>query len=379
MRRGTPLTVLALLLLIPLLIAGCGGGDDGGAAADGPLIGIQDDRIANPDSDPAERVALADTLDAPAMRVDLRWDLVAPTQPADPRDPGDPAYVWDRYDAIIDAASARDIEVLFTIWGTPPWAVDPDAPDEGFPQWGRRPLDTAAPGAFAEAAARRYAPRGVRRWEAWNEPNIPLFLRPQYERRGERWVAVSPDTYSEMATAIHAGIKAADPDAVVAGGVTAPAGNREPSGTGSRVPPQEFVRLLSRPGLRPPMDAYAHHPYPITTPRKRNNPRASYVDLYNLEVLTGALDAGYLAGKPLWLTEFGLGTRGVTNYRFHVSRERQAELLDDAFRRVRANPRVQVFVWYLLQDHLEWSSGLLDETGAEKPSAAAFRAQVSGG
>ncbi|MCC6831004.1 MAG: hypothetical protein IT200_06625 [Thermoleophilia bacterium] len=371
--------MLAVLAAAAAVLAGCGGdgGDPPRPAGDALRVGIQDDRLAAPEVDPAERLDLAESLGAGLVRVDLRWDLVAASgRPANPRDPDDPAYDWSHYDAVMDDATAVGIEVMFTIWGTPAWAADPAGADPRFPAWGARPKDAADAGAFAEAAARRYAPEGVHMWEAWNEPNIPLFLRPQYVRRGGTWAAASPGTYAALLTAMYRGIKHADPAAVVAGGVTAPAGNKEPSEATSRVPPQRFLRALN--DLEPPMDAYAHHPYPITPPRTRNNPRASYVDLYNLDVLERELDVGYLAGRPLWLTEFGVGTRAVSNYPFFVSQRRQAEMLDDAFRRVRADRRVRVFVWYLLQDHVEWSSGLLDENGAQKPAAAAFRDAASG-
>ncbi|MFN8123410.1 MAG: cellulase family glycosylhydrolase [Thermoleophilia bacterium] len=371
-------TALAALAALAVL-TGCGGngGDAPRPAGDGLRVGIQDDRLAAPGVDPAERLDLVESLGAGLVRVDLRWDLVAARRPADARNPDDPAYDWSHYDAVVDDATALGMDVMFTIWGTPPWAADPAGEDPRFPAWGARPRDPADAGAFAEAAAQRYGPEGVHMWEAWNEPNIPLFLRPQYIRSGTTWAAASPGTYAAMLTAMYRGIKHADPSAVVAGGVTAPAGNKEPSDAASRVPPQQFLRALN--DLEPPMDAYAHHPYPITPPRTRNNPRASYVDLYNLDVLERELDEGYLAGKPLWLTEFGVGTRAVSNYPFFVSPERQRDMLQDAFRRVRADRRVRVFVWYLLQDHVEWSSGLLDETGAQKPAAAAFRDAASGG
>lgn len=373
------LRIVVALLAAAALLAGCGGngGDPPRPSDDGLRVGIQDDRLAAPDVDPAPRLDLVDGLGAGLVRVDLRWDLVAAARPADPRDPGDPAYDWSHYDRVVDDATAAGVEIMFTIWGTPAWAADPAGADPRFPAWGARPRDASDAGTFAEAAARRYGPEGVHMWEAWNEPNIPLFLRPQYVRSGRTWAAASPGTYAAMLTTMYRGIKRADPTATVAGGVTAPAGNREPSDVASRVPPQQFLRALN--DLEPPMDAYAHHPYPITPPRTRNNPRASYVDLYNLEVLKREMDLGYLAGRPLWLTEFGVGTRAVSNYPFFVSPQEQVEMLDDAFRRVRADDRVRVFVWYLLQDHLEWSSGLLDETGAQKPAAAAFRAAASGG
>jgi hypothetical protein len=249
--------------------------------------------------------------------------------------------------------------------------------DDGFPAFGRRPLRPADAGDFAGAVAARYGPRGVTMYEAWNEPNIPLFLRPQYRRQGGRWVPASPETYGAILTAMRTRIRAVQPDALVAGGVTAPAGERDPqtcpAQPNCRIRPQDFVRHLSAPGLRPPMDAWSHHPYPLRRPADRTPPDRSYVDLYNLPVLTDALDAGYLRGVPVWLSEFGVGTARVEDYVFHVDRDDQARYLTDALRRVRETPRVTTFVWYLLQDHPGWASGLYERDGRAKPAAAAFR------
>ena len=43
---------------------------------------------------------------------------------------------------------------------------------------------------------------------------------------------------------------------------------------------------------------------------------------------------------------------------------------------VRADRRVRVFVWYLLQDHPDWASGVLDVAGNRKPSYRVFRSQA---
>ncbi|HWH15915.1 MAG TPA: hypothetical protein VNT51_14330, partial [Miltoncostaeaceae bacterium] len=114
----------------------------------------------------------------------------------------------------------------------------------------------------------------------------------------------------------------------------------------------------------------------LRPPTGRNFAGASYIDLYNLGFLTREMDRTYLRGKPLWLTEFGVGTRRVPQYPFFRTRAQQRAGLQDALRRVRANPRVRVFVWYLLQDHRDWSSGLVDERGREKPAAAVFRREA---
>jgi hypothetical protein len=183
-----------------------------------------------------------------------------------------------------------------------------------------------------------------------------------------------------MLRAMYRGIRSSDPRAIVAGGVTAPTGDGDPQRCegqpNCRITPRAFVTALGAPGLRPPMDVYAHHPYPKRAPTVRNLPDADYTDLYNLSALEATIDRTYLRGRPLWISEFGIATRRVPMYRFARTPAQQRTGLADALRRVRANPRVKVFVWYLLQDHRDWASGLLTANGAEKPAAAVFRREA---
>ena len=346
-----------------------------------PIAGMQDDRIPYT-SDPAARVRSLADAGASLIRVDLRWDSVARTRPADPTSPGDPAYDWHQYDAIVAAAATYNVEVLFAVYGTPAWAVDssvktlPDYEDR-FPDSSIRPLSPADFGAFGEAAARRYAPQGVRKWEGWNEPNIALFLQPQYDRVGSRWVAASPATYSALLKAFSAGVQRVDASAVIAGGVTAPAGDlcpncRSLADPPLRVTPHAFIAALNAPGLRPPMDVVSHHPYPLSAPRAETASGRSYVDLYNLDVLVRAIDKTYLKGKRLWLTEYGFATRAVTEYPIFFTPAKQADYIVDAYRRVKASRRVTMTVYYLLQDHPQWASGVLRQDGTPKPGYQAI-------
>ena len=39
---------------------------------------------------------------------------------------------------------------------------------------------------------------------------------------------------------------------------------------------------------------------------------------------------------------------------------------------MQANPRVRIFVWYLMQDSPNWGSGLLRQNGTRKPAARVF-------
>ena len=89
---------------------------------------------------------------------------------------------------------------IFTVIGTPDWA-------NGGKGWNRAPTKTADLQAFVTAAARRYSgtfkgPDGaivgrVSKWIAWNEPNNPVFLKPQFVRSGSKWVIQSAKDYAQ--------------------------------------------------------------------------------------------------------------------------------------------------------------------------------------
>ncbi len=349
-----------------------------------PVPSLQDDRLSDPGADPVVRFAQAAALGARLVRVDLQWNRVATRKPTDASSPSDPAYDWSWYDRVVAASASSGVPILFTVWGTPNWAADPTVSEQAnagtiaLGSAGRRPASAADFGAFARAAATRYAPLGVHNWEAWNEPNIPRFLRPQFEKVGGSWKNVSAKVYSDLAKAFYASVKAVDPNAIISGLVTAPAGDKCPpscpAGEHSRTSPIAFLNELATPGMRPPMDAVSHHPYPLTLPREGTFKGASFVDLYNIDFLTKAVDKTYLKGKPLWLTEFGFATEPVADYKkLIVSQNQQAALLSDAYRRVRTNPRVRVFTWYFLQDGQDWRSGLYNRDGGPKLANAAYK------
>ncbi len=128
------------------------------------------------------------------IRVNLWWggpNGVASRKPANPSNPADPAYDWATYDRTVRYAYAYKIAPIFTVIGTPSWA-------NASAGWNAAPTNPADLQAFMTAAARRYSgkyrlPDGtsagvVRKWIAWNEPNNPVFLKPQYVRSGSKWV-----------------------------------------------------------------------------------------------------------------------------------------------------------------------------------------------
>jgi hypothetical protein len=277
------------------------------------------------------------------------------------------------------------MKVVFSIYGTPDWANGGQAANTA-------PLNFTNLRDFAYAAAQRYSgtyqPPGsggiplpaVRDWLAWNEPNNPVFLTPQFRRTGGRWVTQSAVLYAKICTSIYDGVKATlVGSSRVACGVTAPRGNNDPGSSRPSVSPLAFLRAVKASGLRR-FDAWAHHPYysgPSEHPGRvavsAATPSGAAVTLGNIGSLTRLLTQLY-GNKRVWITEYGYQTNPPDSV-FGVSLAKQAAYLRDAFAIARANPRIDMMLWFLLKDELGlsgWQSGLLTTTGQKKPSFAAF-------
>jgi hypothetical protein len=322
------------------------------------------------------------------LRVNLYWGGkfgVAKRRPFDATDPADPAYDWSLYDRLADYAAANGIQVLFSIYGTPSWENR-----AGLNHAPKDPLDLAK---FAFAAATRYSGDypdangdpigGVHRWLAWNEPNNPVFLSPQYRRVKGRWVVQSAVDYAAICAAVNRGIHSTFyPGEQVACGGTAPRGNNAPRTSRPSVSPVAFLDALKKAGLKATdFDVYAHHPYygkpseSPTTPPPGPHGKSTAVTMGNLGVLIQELTRLY-GNKHLWITEYGYQTNPPDPV-FGVSWKTQARYLTQSFSIARRNPRIDLMLWYLLQDEPRlsgWQSGLLTATGKKKPSFAAFAA-----
>jgi hypothetical protein len=355
------------------------------SAAPGMLVGIYEPQALY--GDPATVFPLLKSLRVQVLRLNLYWGGrlgVAKRRPFDGADPNDPAYDWDAYDRVLREAAQLGMRVVLTIYGTPAWA-------NGGRGLNRAPSSFAELRKFAFAAATRYSgtwtdeagnplPQ-VTYWTAWNEPNNPLFLAPQYRRQGGRWIVQSARDYARICSAIYAGVHAALlPGAKVACGVTAPRGNNNPRSSRPSLAPIAFLRALKAAGLRR-FDAYAHHPYygypgetPTTRPRAGVQPQQTAITLANIDLLLDELERLY-GPTRLWITEYGYQTNPPDPF-FGVSWRQQAAYLSQAFALARRHPQVDMMLWFLLKDEPSlagWQSGLITATGKKKPAFTAFR------
>jgi hypothetical protein len=340
------------------------------SAAPGMKIGFYDEALTleYPDAYGFNQLR---TLKAQVLRMNLYWNQVARSRPADPANPDDPAYDWTRYDVALQRASSRNIEVLLSIFGTPGWA-------NGGKSREYAPLDAADLQAFATAAATRYSggahPR-VRLWLAWNEPNAPNFLKPQSVNEGGGWTFTSPELYAPICNAVVDGVNAADPSNTIACGAFNPRGKTRANGNRDAVSPVLFLQRMATAGARP--EVIAHHPYPwakTITPTTRISSKTA-VSLSNLNVLVQAIDGTYGKGMRLWLTEYGYQTNPPDRL-FGVPWVTQAKYLTQAFGIARRHPRVDLMLWFQLKDEPRvggWQSGVINTKNVKKPSYKAFQ------
>ena len=347
----------------------------------GMLVGFYDDEQVYGRTDWAFNQLR--TLRAGIVRITIDWSSVARRRPARAADPADRAYNWTAVDRVISHAALKKVRVLATVYGTPRWA------GRAKNRLPRRVTDLRL---FAYAAAMRYsgtyrvkpseneparALPAVRHWLAWNEPNNPVFLKPQWKRFRGGWRPQSAFDYAKICSAVWKGVHATRiRGEKVACGVTGPRGNDAPRTSRPSTSPLVFMTWLRRAGLKR-FDAYAHHPYsanrferPSTVPRSKKA-----VTLGNIGVLIKQLNRLWGRNKRLWITEYGYQTRPPDRH-FGVRYATQAKYVHQAFAIARRTRRIDMLVWFLIRDERRlsgWQSGVVTVRGKRKPAFRAFR------
>ena len=249
---------------------------------------------------------LMDAMHVTWVRADFDWSAIE----------GDRGHFnWAYPDQIVKEASARGMKVLAILDYTPSWARPSGTTSHA-------PPDQASDYAtFAEAAARRYTPLGVRNWEIWNEPNTSEYWEP------------SPDAnrYGELFRAAATAIRGVDPNAtLLTGGLTRGADTPD----GRRVSQIAYLQQLYSNGTAQLADAIAVHPYSFPLlPMQAYQEVGGFNDLPALHDLMSRHGDG---DKKIWITEFGAATG--TGYGA-VAENDQANAI------MQARERVQTWNW----------------------------------
>ncbi|HWK17261.1 MAG TPA: hypothetical protein VNR66_07390, partial [Solirubrobacteraceae bacterium] len=309
-------------------------------------------------------------------------------------------YDWLMVDTAVRLAHARGFRILLTVVYAPQWAQD-GAVSAGTHPGSWQP-DPTALGEFATAVGRRYSgatpdpgnpgrmlPR-VDAFQGWNEPNLAYYLSPQWATQNGQLVNVAAGWYRSMLNSLYAGVKQAQPNALVVAAGMSPYGDY-PLG-GVRTPPALFWRdlLCLQSDLSPaPCPDPAHfdvvdsHPYDIKGPL---HPAVLADDLTMPDigkirrmVTTAEAHQTALPGGPkqYWATEFSWESSPPDPSA--VPAARQARWLEEGIYELWSQG-VSVISWFLINDQppvpdyrSTYQSGLFGLDGAPKPATTAYR------
>jgi hypothetical protein len=339
------------------------------------------------------------------VRVVIPWRDIVPSPQAavrpagfDPTNPDD--YVGDigAIDDVVKGATARGMQVLLT-------------PSSPIPNWASRSgasyISDPKPDEFEallEGLGSRYSgthvpcvpiepppatpptctptppalPR-VHMWSLYNEPNLNLYLQPQY-RNGK---PVAGTIYRSLFLAGQQGLAASGH-----GGDTVLIGETSPGPGTHSTAPITFLRQVlcldtryhRRPGCAPiSASGWAHHPYDL-----RGSPiKVSSRKLVTIATMSRLTDALTRAAKahatsrrlPVYVTEYGVET--IPDPMGGVSFVKQAAYLALAEMLLWNNPQVRSYAQYLLTDdpgngQFSFQSGLRRANGFRKASYDSF-------
>jgi hypothetical protein len=361
-----------LLSLTALLVAGAAQA----TAAPRMPIGFFDDPTFRWSPDRATNLERAAADGASVIHTTATWSTIAPTKPANAADGSDPAYHLNDLDELVEHASLYGLRVMIDINGTPKWANGGLGPN-------RMPKSMSTLTAFARMLATRYNGANghgyVGLYSVWNEPNLGLFLEPQFvvKKKGKKTTTtiVGPANYGKLFKAAYAGIKAGNHLAQVAIGETSARGRDKPKkGVSDSIAPGTFAKYLAKvKGLK--FDAWAHHPYP-TTPNMKPLQKVRYpnVTLSTLPTFEKDLRTWFHRVVPIWITEYGHETKPAEKH--GVSYSTQSAYARQALSVARKDPNIQMFIWFVFRDSTgnPWQSGLEQPSGAAKPAYGGFGA-----
>lgn len=268
-------------------------------------------------------------------------------------------YNWGPADRVVASARAHGLSVMANVAYTPGWARRAGRPGTD------PPTKVGYFGSFLYQAALRYAPKGVHRWEIWNEPNLQSMWTPRPD----------PVAYTNLLKAGYTALKKADRRAVVITGGLSP-GYDAPDHT--QMAPLSFLVGMYRAGAHGSFDQVGIHPYSFpyrSTYDASWNPFQQAVQLHDLMTARGDGD------KRVCATEVGFptGTDSVA-----VSEAKQGPYLVEGIRAWLARSfSAPVFVYSIADQGSTRSDyfqnfGLVRWDGTQKPAYDTVRTALRG-
>jgi hypothetical protein len=339
------------------------------------------------------------------IRTLVQWSRIAPDtnsskKPAgfDATNPNAyPPGVFEPWDALVQEAQARGLQVIMSPVLAPHWA---DTCRGNAHHCSPRASDF---GQFMTALAKRYPT--VHRWSIWNEPNISSWLYPQQKRVHGHNIPTAAIVYRNLFRAGTAALKANGhgSDQMLLG-ETAPLG-RTSGSLGKRfLSPTAFYqgvfcldsrghklrgRIAKDEGCthyqKLAATGIAHHPYNRggSQPPLRKPTGPGEITIANLSSLSRVINQGshnrrIRGGLKFFFTEFGFQSN-PPDHLFGVSLSRQARYINQSDYIAYHNSRVSSVAQYELFDDADsksFNTGLRRTSGKAKPALAAYRLPI---
>jgi len=231
------------------------------------------------------------------IRMDLSWSGIE-------RQKGVYDFQRTGYDALTEGCTKRGIRIVYILdYSNELYESDRSVRTEQ----GRKAF-----AAFAEAAAKRYAGKGIL-WEIWNEPNIRQFWNPQ----------PSADDYSKLVAEAAPLVRNADPTGLVVAPAT--------SGI-----PFDWLEQCFKQGLLNHIDVLSVHPY------RSKPPETVIADYTALRELIGRYAP---AGRQILVICGEWGYSNVNWDKNPLSNQQQAQYLARMFL-TNLYQEIAVSIWY---------------------------------
>ena len=325
-----------VLLVLVLVLAGCGGGGKPPRL----IVGAVED--AAKWADPNAKMDLAQRAGFGAIVLSSVWQ---------PPETLPTALELTALRGAVEAAVADKIRPIVAVYQLS----------------GNTPLTDAARSEFASYAASipKLVP-GVKDVIVGNEPNLPLFWKPQFNPDGTD--AAGP-AYFKLLAQTYDRIKAVDKGVNVIGGALAARGGDKPSASRPTQSPTAFIEhlgaLYKASGRKKPiMDMFALHPYPENSsiPPTFAHPHSKTIGLADYGKLVTLLDSAFPGEHlPVVYGEYGLettippdkahlytGTEPPTTH--PVDPTTQGREYAQAIRMVACQPRVRMLLFFHVSD-----------------------------
>jgi hypothetical protein len=288
-------------------------------------------------------------------------------------------FEWQNLDRLVAGADSFGFKVLLSVTYAPDWTRAVQL--EGGP-----PTDYAEFGRFMEQLARRYRGR-VEAYELWNEPNLAR------EWRGDM---LDPARFAALVAEGAAGVRAADPQALIVSGAPGVTGIDDGE---TAISDRVFLRGMLEAGIAQHVDAIGAHPYGYANPpwesvQDEDHAASSHNDhptFFFRDTLEDyrriMLDYG-IDKHQIWVTEFGwpspegIGQMDLTGWEYgrQISEAEQGDYVVRAFHMGDERPWVgPMFLWNLNlatiwgADNAFSAYSLLRPDGSFRPAYVALR------